>query len=68
VAGTRKIASVEIVRNGEVVHAAQPDTLDAGITWEDRAQIPSGCYYYVRVTQSDGEQAWSSPIWVDIQA
>jgi hypothetical protein len=23
------------------------------------------CFYYVRVTQTDGRRAWSSPIWVD---
>jgi hypothetical protein len=22
-------------------------------------------YYYLRVTQADGELAWGSPIWVD---
>ncbi len=31
--------------------------------WHDREFSGSGIYY-VRVTQSDGEQAWSSPIWV----
>jgi len=24
-------------------------------------------HYYVRVTQEDGEQAWSSPVWVTRQ-
>jgi len=65
--GTRKLRSIEIIRNGEVVHTEGPDALDAQLTYEDTDQVKSGTYYYVRVTQSDGEQAWSSPIWVDFE-
>jgi len=65
--GTRKLRSIEIIRSGEVVHAEGPDTLDAQFTYEDTDPVASGTYYYVRVTQSDGEQAWSSPIWVDFE-
>ena len=25
------------------------------------------CYYYLRVTQEDGEIAWSSPIWFSLR-
>jgi len=25
---------------------------------------PVGTHYYVRVTQRDGEMAWSSPVWL----
>jgi len=32
-------------------------------SWQDRDFKRSGIYY-VRVTQADGEQAWSSPIWI----
>jgi len=32
--------------------------------WEDAKFKQSGIYY-VRVTQADGEQGWSSPIWVN---
>jgi hypothetical protein len=32
-------------------------------SWRDKDFSGSGIYY-VRVTQSDGEQAWSSPIWI----
>lgn len=31
--------------------------------WQDQNFSRSGIYY-VRVTQADGEQAWSSPIWI----
>ena len=29
----------------------------------DAEPLAEGCYYYVRVTQVDGEMAWSSPVW-----
>ena len=33
-------------------------------TWADNA-FTGPAFYYVRVTQTDGHQAWGSPIWVD---
>jgi hypothetical protein len=30
-------------------------------------KIQESAYYYLRVTQVDGEMAWSSPIWVDVK-
>ena len=43
-----------------------PSTDTSRLTFTARdAQPPSGeTSYYVRVTQADGQQAWSSPIWV----
>lgn len=32
---------------------------------EDKSPQPGETSYYVRVTQADGHQAWSSPIWVE---
>ncbi len=63
--GTRKLQQIEIIRNGEVIHTEGSDALDAELTYDDTSPVKSGTYYYVRATQSDGEQAWSSPIWVD---
>lgn len=33
-----------------------------GLTWRD-PQFSAESSYYVRVTQFDGDTAWSSPIW-----
>ncbi len=33
------------------------------VNWQDKEFSGTGIYY-VRVTQSDGEQAWSSPVWI----
>jgi hypothetical protein len=43
---------------------ASRDTTKLTFTARD-INVPSGeTSYYVRVTQADGNQAWSSPIWV----
>jgi hypothetical protein len=46
----------------EVVDAA--GALDRDFVWTDMTEARDGDYYYVRVTQLDGTQAWSSPFWV----
>ncbi len=37
---------------------------DQPIAYSDPGPVADGDYYYVRVTQLDGRQAWSSPWWV----
>jgi hypothetical protein len=38
--------------------------LDRDVEFDDLGEARDGDYYYVRVTQLDGSQAWSSPFWV----
>ncbi len=39
-------------------------TRQAEFRYRDAEAPKNGDYYYIRVTQLDGEQAWSSPIWI----
>ena len=41
-----------------------PDMARLSFTVTDVDELPGESSYYVRVTQADGHQAWSSPIWV----
>ena len=42
-----------------------PTEYSARVRWNDRrAKALGPDWYYVRVTQHNGQQAWSSPIWV----
>ena len=59
------VASVEIVRNGEIVYGAEPHTSEVSLTYRDEASAPNPAYYHVRAVQADGQIAWSSPIWID---
>lgn len=77
-AGTANIHSIEIIRNGEVLHTIEPnDTYHADFEYDDLTPIEgvaldSGekkkcfLFYYIRVNQVDGHTAWASPIWIDI--
>jgi hypothetical protein len=62
--GTDELKSVEIVTAGRTVRAVPlkrgDDRLSATV---DLPATPGG-HYYLRVTQSDGERAWTSPIFI----
>jgi len=72
VSGTCALESVDIVRNNENVATFGAGELDLQVDWDDPdsleellAYSPNGSvWYYVRVRQTDGEMAWSSPIWI----
>ena len=71
VGGTADLAQVAICRfNGEEWSEPMITNLNEKATdrysglWEDRVFNRSGIYY-VRVTQKNGQQAWSSPIWIN---
>ena len=75
-AGTRPIDRVEVIRNGETVYEERPEAYTVETEYCDAdpvaplfrqpafPELASFCYYYIRITQRDGNQAWSSPIWV----
>lgn len=76
VAGTTKLKSVEIIRNGKVLKTYKPDNYSLDFAYDDMVPLekvtvsakdkkPPFVYYYIRVVQEDGHMAWSSPIWVD---
>jgi hypothetical protein len=75
-AGTSKIAKIEIIRNGEVMHVITPKAFSTEFAIDDTENLkqvtldggkdkPPFLYYYLRVTQDDNNMAWSSPIWID---
>lgn len=75
-AGTTKLKSVEIIRNGKVLKSFHPESYSFEFTYDDMTPLekvvihakdkkPPFAYYYLRVIQEDGHMAWSSPIWVD---
>jgi hypothetical protein len=75
---TQPIAKIELIRNGQVVHEWKSHEGHLDFSWDDQQDVrefafvpgedrPPFAYYYLRVTQSDGHMAWSSPIWIDFQ-
>jgi hypothetical protein len=64
--GTAPIELVEIKKNSEVVHTEQPGKISVEFEWQDPDfKADHECYYYVRIVQDNGEEAISSPIWVN---
>jgi hypothetical protein len=75
--GTDLIKTVTIVRNNVDLKTFEPRDDVVEISYEDKQDlIPEAfkddqgqllVYYYIRITQYDGEMAWSSPIWVNLE-
>lgn len=75
VAGTTNLKTVEVIRNGEVIHTFNPEGYHFDYYHDDMVPLSSVtlkakdahpfAFYYLRVTQEDGHIGWSSPIWVD---
>ena len=63
--GTAPIARVELIENGTAVQT-WTGTGNRIAVHEQLARVPErpDNYYYVRLLQSDGNLAWTSPIWV----
>ena len=73
--GTRVVTKIEVVRNNQDVYTYEGLSSLAEFEWEDtcplddlwlpptqHAKTPF-MFYYLRVTQADGEMAWASPVW-----
>ncbi|QHI69395.1 CehA/McbA family metallohydrolase [Tichowtungia aerotolerans] len=58
------LQTVEIIRNGETVWKQDAAEFDTEIEWEDPAAPARESYFYLHVIQKDGQQAWSSPVWI----
>ena len=65
VSGTGDIARVEVIHNNKVVYVVPGNGAEMTFNWTDNESPQGQNYYYVRVTQQNGQLTWSSPIWVE---
>lgn len=65
VIGTGKIKQLVIVKNQQFIYVRHPNADEVRLEFTDRDFEPGSNYYYTRVVQTDGQVAWSSPIWVE---
>ncbi|MEZ4317015.1 MAG: CehA/McbA family metallohydrolase [Myxococcota bacterium] len=63
VVGEGDLATIELIRAGEIVSSVRPGAGAAHHAF-DLPDLQPGEYAYVRVVQQDGGAAWSSPIFV----
>ena len=59
------IQSIEICRSNEFVYSTSPGGSVASIEFVDQQPLDGPSFYYLRVTQDDGEIGWSSPVWIE---
>jgi len=76
VAGVAPLKEVQLVRNGAVIKTFSTKDYCLDFVYDDMENLsniilpgdegkPPFVFYYLRVIQTDGHLAWSSPIWVD---
>lgn len=59
------IAKIELFEDGKVVQTDQPKS--GNRRWETTCTAtPGKHYYFVKVTQADGNLMWSAPVWVTV--
>jgi len=63
-AGTAPIARIDLIKNNKFLYSVTPGKDTAEFTYEDKDAAKGESYYYVRLEQTDGQMAWSSPVWV----
>ncbi|MGM0491845.1 MAG: CehA/McbA family metallohydrolase [Armatimonadota bacterium] len=63
VTGTAPLDRLELVRDGETICEKSCDGMSGTLNVED-AGAEGETFYYLRVFQTDGEMAWSSPVWI----
>lgn len=61
--GTRVIERLEIIRDGSVVYSEEPGQRELSVDVDLATAVDSTSYVYARITQVDGNLAWSSPVW-----
>jgi hypothetical protein len=58
---------VQVYLDGKVAHEAKPNAATCVVTTTLNPQ-PGRHYVFVKVTQADGQKAWSAPIWLYVRA
>jgi hypothetical protein len=61
---TTTVSSTEVDSHYTILYSDTPNQRVVTFRASDTS-FDANAFYYVRVTQSDGKRAWSSPVWVD---
>lgn len=62
--GCAPIERMDVIRGDRCLFSWFPGELDSAIGYTDTRPLRAGAYY-VRLRQTDGEYAWSTPVWVN---
>ncbi len=56
------VERIDLIRNDRCLYSWHPQSLDLDPSYTDKHPLHEGAYY-VRLRQTDGEYAWSTPVW-----
>ena len=59
------VERVEIIRNLSVAYTHRGRSASESFSWIDESILSESAAYYVRVFETNGARAWSSPVWID---
>lgn len=62
--GTDVIQQVDIISNGKILYSTSPGRNPVNFEYVTTSTPGQESYYYVRLSQRNGEMAWGSPVWV----
>lgn len=62
--GTTPIRRVDVIENGKIAHSTAPMSSEIRFTYRPAPRSDTA-WIYVRLEQTNGALAWSSPIWID---
>ena len=65
VVGTSRLARVELIKNGKILTALPGDEKEYLLAERSLDEFSDGDYLYLRILQSDGGAAWSSPFFFE---
>lgn len=65
--GTSSIKRVTLVRNEQDYQSWTPNSKEVRQSFTDSTPLMTENRYYIRIEQSDGNMAWSSPVWVEMK-
>ena len=65
-AGTDVVSKIEVIKNNSVIFTepSRNEFFNASIH-DDSVSENKEDFYYLKITQADGEMAWTSPVWVN---
>lgn len=62
VTGTAPIRSIAVIVDGKVIETLSPNKQE--VRFERQVDLTAGGYVYFHLVQADGNEAWSSPLWL----
>ena len=62
--GTDTVSTIELIKNNIVIATVFGNSILESLEYTDDDPARTGDYYYTRITQRDGHQAWAGPIWL----